>query len=413
MNDSEATGAVYLRHRPLHTEDRRLVGFSLHVGHPDEVPAATRPERAAQALAHHLADRQPHDLAGGHELIVPLPEPMRAGAVPVPFGPQVWVGLPGMPAADATVAGVRALAAAGHPVVLAGGYGGLDPRLLELAGHVALDLGADPDHLRELADTCRHGRYRGRLRLIAGGVTTGAHLTYAKLLGCRLLEGPLLERPAGRAGGAQAGSRLGRVQLLAALRRPDTPLDEIVAMVTRDPALSFRLLQATNSAASGLTRRVSSVREAVVLLGTGRVRQWVSMMAMADLAEAQEASLLRALARARMCEVVAQRLGADGEAGFTAGLLLGVADLVGESVADLAAQLPLAPDLTAALERGAGELGRALGAVRAYERWQAPALGWPLPLATLAEVYLSAMAWCTRVLAEIVRPDAARRPAAA
>ncbi|GGK18394.1 hypothetical protein GCM10010124_08720 [Pilimelia terevasa] len=409
MTELDDPGAVYLRHRPLHTADRYLVGFTLQVGHPGEVPAAGRDDRAARALAHHLGTRQRQDLAGGRQLLVPLPAPMRTGAVPVPFGPEVLVTAPLGPADDPTAAGLAALAAAGHALVLAGGTAAADPRLLGLASYVTLDLAADPDALRDLADTCRHGR--GRLRLIAGGVTTGAHLTYAELLGCELLEGPLLERGADRPAGTADGSRIGRVQLLAALRRPETPLGEIVAMVARDPGLAFRLLHATNSAAAGLTRRVSSVREAVVLLGLGRVRQWVSMMALADLADVQEAPLLLAVARARMCQVVAERIDADGEAAFTAGLLLGVADLLGGPVTALTAQLPLAPALAAALDRGAGELGRALGAVRGYLRWAAPPLGWPLPLAELADVYLTSFAWATRILADIVTPSAGR-PAA-
>ncbi|GGJ82725.1 hypothetical protein GCM10010123_10470 [Pilimelia anulata] len=397
MSDPAAPGAAYLRHRPLHTEDRRLVGFTLLVGHPRDTPAAQRPERAAAALAHHLADRDRADLAGGRQLLVPLPEPLRTGERPVPFGPEVIVTVP-LTADGDDATGVGKLAADGHAVVLAGGGTVADPRLLDLASYVTLDLGADPDRLRELTDTCRRGARRGRVRLIGGGIATAAHRASAERLGCELLEGPLLDHPGT---GAGAGSRLGRIQLLAALRREGTPLDEIVSMVARDPALAYRLLHATNSAAAGLPRRVSSVREAVVLLGTGRVRQWVSMMALADLADAREAALVPAVARARMCADVADRLGADPEAGFTAGLLLAVADLVGGPVGPLAARLPLAADLLAALARGAGELGRAVAAVRGYARWAAPAAGWPLPLPELTTLYLDAFAWSARTLSAV------------
>jgi EAL and modified HD-GYP domain-containing signal transduction protein len=67
------------------------------------------------------------------------------------------------------------------------------------------------------------------------------------------------------------------------LTAAEIDFDEVVRLVARDPALSFRLLQATNSAASGLTSRVSSVHEAAILLGLDKVRQWVTLMLLSDL----------------------------------------------------------------------------------------------------------------------------------
>ncbi len=49
-----------------------------------------------------------------------------------------------------------------------------------------------------------------------------------------------------------------------------------MSLVTQDPALSFRLLRASNSVAAGVTNRVSSVHEAVIMLGIAQVRQWVA-----------------------------------------------------------------------------------------------------------------------------------------
>jgi EAL and modified HD-GYP domain-containing signal transduction protein len=194
---------------------------------------------------------------------------------------------------------------------------------------------------------------------------------------------------------------------MAALLRPDVELAEVVGLVTRDPALSFRLLSATNSAATGLSRRVSSVHEAVVLLGTARVRHWVSLMALADASDADEAHLIRAVSRARMCQEVAEDVGAPGAAAFTAGLLIGVADLLDVSVSALLERLPLAPEVAAAVLEGTGEVGRVIAAVLAYERLEPPATGWPVPMNRLAHAYLSATGWSTQALEGVL---AAGRP---
>ncbi|GAA2522403.1 EAL and HDOD domain-containing protein [Pilimelia columellifera] len=406
MTDTVTAAAVLLHRQPVHNESRQLVGYEIRLA-----PCGAEPLAEAGVAARVLTDPRLGDL-GGRRGFVTLPPSMLADPDAMPAGPGLVVMATAAGMDETATRNVLALAAAGRPVGLTGATVNADPRLLDVASYLTLDLAADPDSLRDLADECRLGSRRGRITLIAGGVATGAHLTYAKLLGCGLLEGPLLSRPEPKAGGALSASRLGRVQLMAALQRRDTSLDEIVAMVARDPALSFRLLNATNSASSGLSRRVSSVREAVVLLGTGRVRQWVSMMAFADMADANEAYLTLAVSRARMCQLVAERLHAPGEAAFTAGLLLAVAELTGSPIADVVDRLPLAAALATALVSGAGQLGEVLGAVRAYERWLPPAMGWPLPVGELTEAYLAAGAWSARVLADVLsQPGAPARSA--
>jgi EAL and modified HD-GYP domain-containing signal transduction protein len=329
------------------------------------------------------------------------------GELPLPFGPEqaVLEVLESVTVDDDVMAGVVDLSRRGYRIALddfALGKG--HERLLDVASYVKLDLlGTDPDELRRVAEACRP---YPNVTLVGERVETGAQLAFAELLGCELLQGYLLGRPQVLSTQALSPSRLGRVQLMTALLRPEVEMDEIVGMVTRDPALSFRLLSASNSAAAGLSRKVASVHEAIVLLGTGRVRQWVSLMALADMADADEAYLVSAVSRARMCQVLADELGCPGESAFTAGLLLGVADLLGVPATSLVERLPLAPELAAALTDGTGPVGRVLLAVRAYERCEPPDGGWPVPMARLSHAYLAAAGWSTHALDGIV----GRRP---
>ena len=63
--------------------------------------------------------------------------------------------------------------------------------------------------------------------------------------------------------------------LTEALRSPDVGVDEIEAIITRDLALCAKLVQMTNSAYFGLSRRVTSVRHAIIYLGMRMIRQLV------------------------------------------------------------------------------------------------------------------------------------------
>ena len=185
-----------------------------------------------------------------------------------------------------------------------------------------------------------------------------------------------------------------RLQLVAALADPVVDVDKVVSMVSADPALGYRLLRATNSAATGITGKVSSVHDAIVLLGLRRVCQWVTLMLVGDLAEASEDLVSATLTRARLCRAVASYLSLSGEAAFTVGLLSSVAEIIGEGPDDMAGKLPLTDDVSAALSTGAGPLGAVLSLVKQYERADVRGLAdGPVPGDAFALAYLNALAW--------------------
>ena len=183
------------------------------------------------------------------------------------------------------------------------------------------------------------------------------------------------------------------------LSRPNADMSEIVSIVTSDPALSFRLLRASNSAASGLPRRVSSVHEAIVLLGLARVKEWVSLMLLSDMAEGNEASLVASITKARLCQIVATRMGTSGEAAFTVGLLSAVGDLLGVPIGELVGRMPLADDVSAALVGRVGHLGQVLDLVDAYEAGDLENLQKSsLPPAEMAHAFLSATGFSVQTI---------------
>jgi EAL and modified HD-GYP domain-containing signal transduction protein len=111
-------------------------------------------------------------------------------------------------------------------------------------------------------------------------------------------------------------------------------------------------------------------------------------MVIDDLAEAIEEQMVAVLARARFCENVAGGVGAPVDAAFMAGVVSGVAALLGMPRAGMAAQLPLSAEMSAALVRNAGPLGRVLRIVDAYDAGD-------LLDADLAAHYMDAMCWST------------------
>jgi EAL and modified HD-GYP domain-containing signal transduction protein len=273
-------------------------------------------------------------------------------------------------------------------------------------------LGADPTELR---DTVRRCRRHGHIQLIAERLETEDELRRAFELGFDFFQGHVLGRPHVVSRVGLSPGRMSRLQLVTALGDPDIDINRVVELIMHDPALSYRLLHATNSAASGLTSRVSSVRDAAVLLGLETVRKWVVLMLFSDLTDATEQQLTAAMTRARFCQLIAEERGLSGDAAFTVGLLSCIAELISEPAGALVADLPLTADVAAAVTTGAGGLGDVLQAVRSYEEGgvdDAARLLGAVPserAGSVVNAYLSAIGWSTRLVDALPVEEASRR----
>jgi EAL and modified HD-GYP domain-containing signal transduction protein len=234
---------------------------------------------------------------------------------------------------------------------------------------------------------------------VAERLETPEDLALADRLGFDLFQGYALSRPHVLTTTTLSPSRLRRLELLAVLTSPDADVEQILSIILSDPALSYRVLRASSSAANGVPRHVASVREAVVLLGLARIRQWTMLMVIDDVAQATEEQMTSTMARARLCETVAQRYAVATDAAFTVGLLAGVAELLDLPPADLVAQLPITPDVAGALVHGDGPLGEVLRVVEAYQRGDVQALrGAPMDPADLARAYLDVLRWSVKTI---------------
>jgi c-di-GMP phosphodiesterase len=179
--------------------------------------------------------------------------------------------------------------------------------------------------------------------------------------GFHLSEPELLRRPARPAG------RRAATALHASLQRP-IDVTEVETIVASDPSLTFRLLAAVNANAFGLDRRVTTLDEAIALLGISKLRCLADLLASSiDAVEDHMAEVVRGAARVDMMT----RLLDDTDLvrfGVTAGLLSVVDRLYDAPLGELIDELPMSDVAIRAVLHGAGRVGEALDVVRACER---------------------------------------------
>lgn len=126
------------------------------------------------------------------------------------------------------------------------------------------------------------------------------------------------------------------IQLIELFRKPNTDVDEIVTLLSRDPALSLEVLRRCNSAFFALETPVMDINEAVFRMGFYEVYQMtVSLSGMRALAPKEEVPGFSTEALQRHSNIAAIAAGAlaleTGEAegiAFTAGLLHDIGKVV-------------------------------------------------------------------------------------
>jgi EAL and modified HD-GYP domain-containing signal transduction protein len=295
------------------------------------------------------------------------------------------------------VAGCRRLAQNGYTLAADGrAQQDYDP-LLELVSMIKVDVfGLSA---AELPAAVMHCSAYG-VKLVAKRVETHEQMKACQRLGFDLFQGYLLSRPETMEGQALNPNRLACLHILEKLCDPDTSAEEIEDVVKTDAALSYRFLRIAGAgAARGLSRRLSSVREGVVLVGQRRLRAWVTLMLLSDHhQDGSDEQLNIAMTRAKMAELMALRLqpGAAEQA-FTAGLISALDILLGVPLPEVLAQLSLTSEVEEAVVGRTGLLGGIVDDVLAWEVGDNASVRSELGMEQVADAYVEALTWATNV----------------
>lgn len=238
--------------------------------------------------------------------------------------------------------------------------------MLPLFGYVKVDRRRfDAGAIAAVVDGCRPFG----ARVVVQGVDTTDDLAECRDLGVDLCQGDLLLRPEPVEGRVLDPGQMSSLRLAAKLLDTDTGIAEIEDIVRADPTLSLQLLRMAAIGPPGRMRRsVASVREALVLVGWRRLQSWMSLLLFSSGGVLPAEVLTSALARARMCELLAPHVpGTRPEAAFTAGMLSILDVLLGMPLTDVVVDLPLTDEVRTAVIDHQGPVGLLLADVIDYQ----------------------------------------------
>ena len=201
----------------------------------------------------------------------------------------------------------------------------------------------------------------------------GPHLAHrvespARLLDCMRagftwFSGDYPLAPASAAG--QDGTSRRRILGLLALLATDADSRELELLLKQDPGLSYHLLKLVNSAAFAVNTTITGYAQAIAVLGRRQLQRWLQLLlyARSDADGLPNPLLPLAALRAGQLEMLCKRDGGDRDEqdlAFMTGAFSLLDRLLGMPMAEILADLPLPPHVSAALLARDGMLGQRL-----------------------------------------------------
>lgn len=392
---------IYIGRQPIYDDKLDVFAYELlyrpnntlnEIGEADQNYATT------QVVLNAFLDFGLEQLVGQKKAFINLPRGLIVGDIPLPFSKdRVVLEILEDIEVDATVTqAVRRLRSEGYEIALNDFiyHRDLAP-LAEESKIIKIDLSILPhDGVREHITTLR----KHDVKLLAEKIETHEDFEFAKELGIDYFQGYFFCKPNTLSSHSLPANRLAILRLLSQLQDPNIEIKSLADMISQDVAFSYKMLRGLNSAYYAMPKPIESIHHAIVFLGLQQIKQWASLIALSDIPEKPDELLLVGITRAKMCELLGERLEENKESCFTVGLFSILDALMDTTMEEALANLPLANNIKAALLNHEGEMGRILQCVLAYEECRWDDIDFPdYPADTLTEIYVTAIDWADKI----------------
>ncbi|MGB1292554.1 MAG: EAL and HDOD domain-containing protein [Pseudoalteromonas sp.] len=214
-----------------------------------------------------------------------------------------------------------------------------------------------------------------QIKLLAEKVETHEKYQLALDLGFSYFQGFFFSKPEMVQSKSLPPSQIALAELLYETSSMDINLKKITDVFERDVTLSYKLLRYSNSAAFKRRAEISTIKQALIVLGVQEIKKFLSLLFAAQVAANKPAELIRlSLTRARFTELLAIEHNKVKDTGmaFLTGMMSLMDAILDESMQSVMKKLPLSNDIKDALVENKGLLAQYLELVKLYEQadWQ-------------------------------------------
>lgn len=212
------------------------------------------------------------------------------------------------------------------------------------------------------------------IKCIISNIETDEVYQRAIALGADYLEGPYVAERLTTTAHSSAYIQSNFFQLMVAVTRDEPNVEEIEQMIGADAGLTYNLLKMVNSAYFALRHRATTIRQAIMTLGLGQLKQWIYLLSASNaengMDKASEEFLKLSFMRANFCSELmnyAKDMPISKPEAYLMGMFSTLNYLVDAPLEEILEQVPVADEIKGALLRQEGRCGKLYELVLSYE----------------------------------------------
>ena len=186
------------------------------------------------------------------------------------------------------------------------------------------------------------------IKLLAEKVETYEEYEQALSLGCELFQGFFFSKPEIVKTKSLSPSQVAMAELLYETSKPELDLSSITSVFERDVTLSYKLLRYANSPIFRRRSEISTIKQALVILGSGELQRFIALMFAVNANPNKPSELINlSMARAKFCESISEILSSqvDVSIAFLTGLLSLIDAILDEKIETVLESLPLSQSI--------------------------------------------------------------------
>ncbi|WP_448549193.1 EAL and HDOD domain-containing protein [Thalassotalea fusca] len=209
------------------------------------------------------------------------------------------------------------------------------------------------------------------IQLLAEKVETYEQYNQAVELGFELFQGYFFSKPEMVKAKNLSPSQMAMAELLYETSKPELDLASITKVFERDVSLSYKLLRYANSAIFRRRAEISTIKQALVTLGSVELKRFLGLMFATNVNPDKPSELINeAMTRAKFCELVSTQINTplDTSIAFLTGLLSLIDAILDEELSSVLEKLPLAQEIKDTLLNKKGVMAAIIKLLEFIER---------------------------------------------
>jgi len=363
---------VYVARQPIFNAEKELFGYELlfREGMSNYFPDIDGSTATSHVLYNSFFTIGIDKIIGDNTAFINFTEDLLVKKLPLMFPPEKVVVevLETVEPKDEVVAACKEIADQGYHLALDDFFYDKDlESLIALANIIKFDFQATSfekvsQYIEKLS--------KYDVILLAEKVENYDEFKIARAMGFKLFQGYFFSKPEILKGRDISSVQMSLLQVMAEVNKDNFEFSKVERIISRDVGISYKLLRYMNSAYYRRVCEISSIKQAIVLLGERGMRGFVSLIAMSKLAADKPDELVRSsVIRAKFCELMAQFKsdGLDPSELFTIGLFSLIDAILDDTMENLLGKLPLTDSIKKALLEKEGKLYQYLELSIAYQ----------------------------------------------